>query len=62
MERQYNDKKTKKGLTMIHKILHRKLRVEQHNPLKTRGGLWLFYPLNKCQWTGLCWTTTGNIK
>jgi hypothetical protein len=39
MERQYNDKKTKKGLTMNHKILHRKLRVEQHNPLKTRGGL-----------------------
>ena len=35
---QYNGKiKGTKGQTMIYKILHRKLKIEQHEPLKHTG-------------------------
>ena len=35
--RQYNDKNKKKGQTMMYKTLHRKLKIEKHEPMENQG-------------------------
>jgi hypothetical protein len=37
-DRQYNGKKRQKGQTITHKSLHRKLKIEQHEPHQISGG------------------------
>jgi len=37
-----------KGQTKIHKTLHRKLKIDQHQPLKNRGELMCSGKVNRC--------------